>query len=75
MHSNHATWETTLVIPEATKTVEEQTLDAVLRIEVLLEQLLGQRNVVTLSGPELDFDDEMNVIGTKKPAPKKAKAK
>jgi glyoxylase-like metal-dependent hydrolase (beta-lactamase superfamily II) len=39
MHSPHATWETGLVIPEATKTTEEQMLAALLRIEKLLVQL------------------------------------
>lgn len=43
MHSPHATWETSLVIPETVKTVDQQTLDALLRIEELLTQLLGQR--------------------------------
>jgi hypothetical protein len=43
MHSPHATWETGLVIPEATKTVEERTLDALLRIEELLVQLLTRK--------------------------------
>jgi hypothetical protein len=72
MHSNHATWETTLVIPEATKTVEEQTLDALLRIEVLLQTLVAQTApAVSTAEPELDFDDEMNVIGTKKPKAKR----
>jgi hypothetical protein len=81
MHSDHhPTWETTLVIPETSKTVEERTLDAVLRIEVLLEQLLGQRNVVTVEGDLGDLLSDIEPTETpftetlKKPA-KKAKAK
>lgn len=35
-HNPEATWETTLVIPEATKPIDVQTLDALLRIEDLL---------------------------------------
>lgn len=50
MHSPHATWETSLVIPETAKPIDQQTLDALLRIEELLTQLLGQRNVVTVEG-------------------------
>jgi hypothetical protein len=55
MHSPDATWETGLVIPETTKPIDVQTLDALLRIEVLLEELLGQRNVVAVSGDLSDL--------------------
>jgi hypothetical protein len=72
MHSPHATWETGLVIPEATKTVEEQMLAALLRIEELLQTLVAQTAPAVITAePELDFDDEMNVIGTKKPKAKR----
>lgn len=39
-HNPDATWETTLVIPEAVKSVEEQLLDALLRIEALLQAII-----------------------------------
>jgi hypothetical protein len=41
MKADHATWETGLVIPEASKPIPEQTLDAMLRIEVLLSSVLA----------------------------------
>lgn len=76
MHSNHATWETTLVIPETAKSVEEKTLDTLLRIETLLEQLLGQRNVVSVTGDVADLIT--NIEPTETPlvkATKKVKSK
>ena len=40
MHSPNATWETSLVIPETAKPIDQQTLDALLRIEELLKYFL-----------------------------------
>jgi hypothetical protein len=39
MHSDNATWETTLVIPETARPIDVQTLDALLRVEKTLEAL------------------------------------
>jgi hypothetical protein len=39
MHSDDATWETTLVIPETARPIDVQTLDALLRVEKTLEAL------------------------------------
>jgi hypothetical protein len=65
MHSPDATWETGLVIPETSKPIDVQTLDALLRIEVLLEQLLGERNEVAIEG---DIADRVtNLSPTKTP--------
>jgi hypothetical protein len=46
MHSPDATWETTLVIPETAKPIDVQTLDALLRIEELLTNILQTQQVL-----------------------------
>jgi hypothetical protein len=60
MHSPHATWETGLVIPEAVKSVEEQTLDALLRIEALLTSRFAPGHTDLMVSPEAidDFTSE-----------------
>jgi hypothetical protein len=53
MHSPDATWETGLVIPETSKPIDVQTLDALLRIEeqlFVIGKALTARTVIT--GPE-----------------------
>lgn len=82
MHSPHATWETGLVIPEATKTVEERTLDALLRIEELLTRILESQQALVA---DRSLVAQLVDISTKSPAdiieqgfseaPKKAKRK
>jgi hypothetical protein len=52
MHSPDATWETTLVIPETAKPIDVQTLDALLRIEELLQKLVRAKALEDLA--ELD---------------------
>jgi hypothetical protein len=71
MHSPHATWETGLVIPEATKTTEEQMLAALLRIEDLLGMLLS---AVQDKGP-LDTDPSHSMAFSEPKPAKKPKAK
>ncbi|MHC2284448.1 hypothetical protein [Bradyrhizobium barranii] len=72
MHSPHATWETSLVIPETAKPIDQQTLDALLRIEELLTQLLGRPETVKVSQ---DFSDlvEETIEESKKPKQRKTK--
>jgi hypothetical protein len=59
MHSPHATWETGLVIPEQTKPIDVQMLDAFLRIEALLEKLLGRPEFIPVSQETADMVDEI----------------
>jgi hypothetical protein len=54
MKAEHATWETGLVIPESTKPIPEQTLDALLRIEELLTKLVRAKGLEALA----EFDSE-----------------
>jgi hypothetical protein len=66
MHSDNATWETTLVIPETAKPIDVQMLDAFLRIEALLVQLLGKPGFVPASQEAIELIEE--VIADAKPA-------
>jgi hypothetical protein len=59
MKADHATWETGLVIPEATKTVEEQMLDAFLRVEALLEKVLGKPEFIPVSPEAAEVIEEI----------------
>lgn len=52
MKADHATWETGLVIPEATKTVEEQMLQVLLRIEGLLQARFAPGHTDLMVSPE-----------------------
>lgn len=70
MHSPNATWETSLVIPETAKPIDQQTLDALLRIEVLMEQLLGQR--IMLDTP---WSLDKGPLADAEPKPKQRKTK
>lgn len=54
-HNPDATWETTLVIPETSKPIDVQTLDALLRIEELLLKLLGDREPSEVTGELSDL--------------------
>jgi hypothetical protein len=65
MHSPHATWETGLVIPEATKTTEEQMLAALLRIEELLTRILESQQTLVA---DRSLAAELVEISTKSPA-------
>jgi hypothetical protein len=73
MKAEHATWETGLVIPESTKPIPEQTLDALLRIEELLQKLVEAMQPIGIIGSaELEQRPDLTEA---KPAAKKAKAK
>lgn len=54
MKADHATWETGLVIPEPVKSEGQQLLEAFLRVEALLVQLLGQRDALVCEGAVAD---------------------
>jgi hypothetical protein len=49
MKADHATWETELVIPETAKPIDVQMLEAFLRVEALLEKLLGRPEFIPAS--------------------------
>jgi hypothetical protein len=68
-HNPDATWETTLVIPEAVKSVEERTLEVLLRIEELLTKLVRSKNLEALA--ETDADLLGDVVEEKKPRAKR----
>jgi hypothetical protein len=54
MHSPDATWETGLVIPETSKPIDVQTLDALLRIEELLTKLVRAKALEDLAEQDGD---------------------
>jgi hypothetical protein len=83
MHSPHATWETTLVIPETTKPIDVQMLDALLRIEAQLERLIrvnGLEALAQIDAPEFipaskEAVDLIEEVIAENAAPKKGKRK
>lgn len=71
MHSPDATWETGLVIPETAKPIDVQTLDALLRIEALLTELLGRNETIALSAATVDMIEEVIAEAPKPPKGKR----
>lgn len=68
MKADHATWETGLVIPEPVKSEGQQLLEAFLRVEALLVQLLGKPELIAVSKDAAELVEEAA-------KPKKGKAK
>lgn len=75
MHSDHATWETGLVIPENTKTPEERILDALQEIQRTLEMFrvdfLRTRREQILDVEMAKSAEEITETATKTPKGKK----